>query len=95
MSNLTFVTKQEYLTWRADWRAAYAVLSGEIRREKHANKEADRARKCKSNHIHSLKVIATVTLQERQASKERAQEMYLQRRNITLVVPCESIAVHA
>lgn len=39
MTTFTFKTREEYLKWRAEWKAEYKELSNEIRQLKSARKE--------------------------------------------------------
>jgi hypothetical protein len=38
----TFTTKEEYLTWRTEWRKQYAEISEDIRRVRQVNVDASR-----------------------------------------------------
>lgn len=73
---MKFTTKQEYLTWRAEWRANYKHLSENIRIAKLENKKLNRAGQS-TRCLTSIKSTATEMLLERQASKVRAQQQYI------------------
>ena len=68
--NFTFTTRDEYLAYRADWRAKYKALTLEIR----ANKAAQRANKGDNadlqSALHYLRVRANKMMLERTAATE-------------------------
>jgi hypothetical protein len=67
----TFTTREEYLAYRADWRAQYKELTLEIR----ANKREQRENKGNDNsglqsQLHRLRVRANQLMLERTAATE-------------------------
>lgn len=72
---MKFANKQEYLTWRAEWRASYKELSARIREAKLDNKKLNRAGQSAHNLI-PYKNDATQMLADRKLSKEKAEEQY-------------------
>lgn len=70
--NFTFSTRDEYLAYRADWRAKYRALTLEIR----ANKAAQRTSKSNDevaslqSELHYLRVRANKMMLERTAATE-------------------------
>ncbi len=76
--NLPFNTKAEYLAWRTQWKANYAALSETIRQHKTDRKDKDSAiRSMAQGQHHVCRRRATQMLEERKASKEQAQRLYL------------------
>lgn len=72
---MKFANKQEYLTWRAEWRASYKELSQKIREAKLDNKKLNRAGKSSLCLIY-YKNDATKMIEDRKLSKEKAEEQY-------------------
>lgn len=70
-----FANKQEYLEWRAEWRANYRDLSARIREAKIDNKKLNRAGKSTICLV-PYKNDATQMIANRRLSKERAEEQY-------------------
>ena len=67
----TFSTRDEYLAYRAEWRAKYKVLSEEIRankREQTANRGNDNSDL--QSRLHYLRVRANKMMLELEAAKE-------------------------
>ena len=68
--NFTFTTRDEYLAYRAEWRAKYRAITLEIR----ANKAAQRANKGDNaelqSALHYLRVRANKLMLERTAATE-------------------------
>lgn len=68
--NFTFTTREEYLAYRAEWRAKYRAITLEIR----ANKAAQRANKGDNadlqSALHYLRVRANKLMLERTAATE-------------------------
>lgn len=69
--NFTFTTRDEYLAYRAEWRAKYRAITLEIR----ANKAAQRENKGDDNAdlqsaLHYLRVRANKLMLERTAATE-------------------------
>lgn len=76
--NFTFKTREEYVAWRANWRAEYAKLSADIRKAKLEYKQDQRDGGCPTRgYIFDMKNAASNMILERMASKVEANRQYL------------------
>lgn len=87
MKKLTFTTRDEYTSWRSDWRSEYAEISAAIRQFRKDLKEAQRkgyvGDVCVCNsHIHTLRQSANAMLAQRVESKLRSQEQFLKAKSL-------------
>ncbi len=83
MRNITFNGKEEYLAYRSEWKAEYKKISQIIRGLKREISEAQRNRQyagASQAILRKWRIDATDMLEERKASKIRAQEQYLAER---------------
>ena len=74
-----FVNKEQYLTWRAAWKEAYAKLSAEIRAHKkdRGDKELDCSARAYAQGCAAIKrKKAAFLLEVRKESKLEAQRQY-------------------
>jgi len=75
---LTFTNKEEYLAWRAEWKATYKELSAEIRTlRKQWRAEGSDHDISTHRALFSKRALARAMLTLRHASKKKAQELYL------------------
>jgi hypothetical protein len=76
--NKWFTSKEEYLAWRAEWRAQYAQLTQDIREHKLQRKDRDPATRSSAQYYcWSCRKEATALLELRKKSKIEAQRQYL------------------
>lgn len=76
--NKWFTNKEEYLAWRAEWRAQYAQLTQDIREHKLLRKDRDPATRSRAQYYcWSGRKEATALLELRKKSKVEAQRQYL------------------
>lgn len=76
--NKWFNNKEEYLAWRAEWRAQYAQLTQDIREHKLQRKDRDPATRSSAQYYcWSCRKEATALLELRKKSKIEAQRQYL------------------
>ena len=76
-ANLPFTTKQEYLDWRAEWRAMYKDLSQEIRATRKLwRAEGQDHAPILTNALLSNRALARTMLALRRASKAKAERLY-------------------
>lgn len=76
----TFNTREEYLAYRAEWKANYKALSAEIRQLKLEIKNKDRAGEPVGALPYKLRASqerATLMLQELKEAKQLANQQYL------------------
>jgi len=71
--NIKFTNKQEYLEYRAAWKAQYDKLSDEIHRNK------------RTYYHNGLRVKATAMLEERIQSKVEANRQYLEAKRLRVI----------
>lgn len=76
--NKWFTNKEEYLAWRAEWRAQYAQLTQDIREHKLQRKDRDPATRSSAQYYcWKCRKEATELLELRKKSKVEAQRQYL------------------
>jgi len=76
--NKWFTNKEEYLAWRAEWRAQYAQLTQDIREYKLLRKDRDPASRSHAKYrCWACRKEATALLELRKKSKIEAQRQYL------------------
>lgn len=76
---LAFVTKDEYIAWRTEWKAAYAALSSEIRelRTKWRAEGSDHEPVLHTT-LYSRRRLARLMMALRHESKRKAEQLYQQ-----------------
>jgi hypothetical protein len=74
MANFTFTTREEYLAFRADWRAKYKALTLAIRANKQEQRTTADTSTLQSN-LHYLRISARKMMAERTAATEYKNNM--------------------
>jgi hypothetical protein len=78
MKTLTFTNKNQYITWRANWRQQYNALSSIISALKKERADKDSAvRAGAQSALHYRRLEACKLMELRAASKVRSQELWV------------------
>lgn len=86
-----FISKQEYLTWRAAWREEYRKITEEIRGYKRdlRGKPHTFESSTKQMQLHVARVEATRMIEQRIQSKKDANASYLAAKHAAYIVAAE------